>query len=459
MFKPEIYQQRRQALMDRMGNGLLLFPGNLESPMNCEDNVYPFRQDSSFLYYFGIDKPGLAGLIDADAGTTALFAPEVSVEHVVWMGPQPGLKDLQAWSAADEARPYGQLESQLKTALEAGRAIHYLPPYRAERVLRLSRWLAVEPEALSPSTDLVKAVVSQRSVKAEEEIAEIERALTITRQMHIQAIQSARPGIKEAQLSGMVEGIALATEGALAYPAILTVNGQTLHNHYHGNELKAGQLVLSDFGAAAPHTHYASDITRTYPVGAAFTDQQKAIYQIVLDAEVKAIEAVRPGVQFLDIHLLAAKIIAAGLTQLGLMQGDTDEAVAAGAHALFFPHGLGHMIGLDVHDMEDLGEDLVGYGEELERSPQFGLKSLRLARTLQPGFVLTVEPGIYFIPELIQQWKQENRCADFINYDKLEGYLGFGGIRIEDNILVTEDGYRVLGPPIPKTIAEIEQLQ
>ena len=459
MFKASIYQERRKQLTASLPGGLLLFPGNNESPMNCADNVYPFRQDSSFLYYFGIDQPGLAGVLDADTGKTLLFAPEITVEHVVWMGPQPGLKDLQSLSGTDEALPVGQLDDYLKQAVSDGRDIHFLPPYRADRTLQLSQWLGLSPAALKPSEGLIRAVVAQRSVKAPEEIAEIEAALAVTRQLHLQAAQTARPGMKEAQLAGLVEGIALAAEGKLAYPAILTVNGQTLHNHYHGATLKEGDLILCDFGAAAPRTDYASDITRTFPVSKTFTDRQKAIYQIVLDAEEQAIQAIKPGVLYKDIHLLSAKIIATGLTRLGLMKGDVDAAVEAGAHALFFPHGLGHMMGLDVHDMEDLGEDYVGYTDELKRSPQFGLKSLRLGRPLEAGFVLTVEPGIYFIPELIAQWRAEGKHTAFIDYEKVETYLDFSGIRIEDNVLVTENGYRVLGPPIPKTIEEVEALR
>lgn len=459
MFKANIYKDRRKQLQEALPGELLLFPGNNESPINCADNVYPFRQDSSFLYYFGINQPGMAGVIDADSGEALLFAPEITVEHVVWMGPQPGLKDLNALSGTDQALPFDQIDDYLKKALSDGREIHFLPPYRAERSLQLSQWTGVATGDLSPSEALIKAVVDQRSIKTPEEIAEIEGALAITRQMHVQAAHTAKPGMKEAQLAGLVEGIALATEGKLAYPAILTVNGQTLHNHYHGDVLKEGDLVLCDFGAAAPRTDYASDITRTFPVSKTFTGKQKAIYQIVLDAEQQAIEAVKPGVPYKDIHLLSAKIITAGLTELGLMKGDVDAAVEAGAHALFFPHGLGHMMGLDVHDMEDLGEDYVGYTDELKRSPQFGLKSLRLARPLQPGFVLTVEPGIYFIPELIAQWKNEGRHTEFIDYTKVEDYLDFGGIRIEDNVLVTKEGFRVLGPAIPKTIEAIEALR
>ena len=459
MFEAKIYQERRKQLAAAIPEGILLFPGNNESPMNCEDNIYHFRQDSSFLYYFGINQSGLVGVLDAETGKATLFAPVMTVEHVVWMGPQPGLQDLRASSGVDEAFPIEQIEAFIEQSKAADKAIHYLPPYRADRKIQLSTWLGLSVDALQPSEPMIKAIVDQRSIKSAEEIREIELALGITKQMHVQATRTAKPGMKEAQLAGLVEGIALATESVLAYPAILTKNGQTLHNHYHGNILQEGDLVLCDFGAAAPGSEYASDITRTFPVSTTFTERQKAIYQIVLDAEEQAIQAIKPGVPYKDIHLLSAKLIAEGLIRLGIMKGDPDAAVAAGAHALFFPHGLGHMLGLDVHDMEDLGENLVGYNEDIERSTQFGLKSLRLARPLQPGFVLTVEPGIYFIPELISQWKEENKHVEFIDYDQVETYLDFGGIRIEDNVLVTEDGYKVLGPPIPKTIEEVEALR
>ena len=457
MFPANTYQERRAALAGHFDSGLLLFVGNEDSPLNCADNIYRFRQDSSFLYYFGLDQPHLAALIDIDEQKTILFGDELTLDHVVWMGPQPALRDQAAKVGISQTHPYNELAQYLEKANLAGRDIHFTPPYRGEKTLQLRRWLGTTD--LQPSEALVKAIVAQRLVKSHEEIQQIEKALAITKQMHVNAIKTTRPGIKEAQLAGQVEGIALATEGQLAYPAILTVNGQTLHNHHHGNVLQSGQLVLGDFGTEAPHTHYASDITRTWPVDNTFTGRQKEIYQIVLDAQMAVIEALKPGVRFLDMHLLAAKVITEGLQKLGLMKGDADAAVEAGAYALFFPHGLGHAMGLDVHDMEDLGENHVGYAGELERSTQFGLKSLRFARAVQPGHVLTVEPGLYFIPELIEQWQKEQKHADFINYDKMQPYLNFSGVRIEDNVLITEDGHRVLGPAIPKTIEEVEALR
>jgi Xaa-Pro aminopeptidase len=305
---------------------------------------------------------------------------------------------------------------------------------------------------------LIKAVVNQRSIKSTEEVAEIEKAVNITKFMHRTVMQQASEGMKEVELRGILEGIAISHGGYPGYSTILTVNGQTLHNHFYGNKLQSGQLLLGDFGAATGR-HYCGDITRTVPVDKSFTSKQKDIYNLVLQAEMKGIELVQPGSRYLDVHLEVATFIANGLKDLGLMQGDVNEAVAQGAHALFFPHGLGHMLGLDVHDMEDLGETHVGYGDEEQRSTQFGLKSLRLARALQPGFVLTVEPGVYFIPELIDLWESEGRCKDFINYNKVNNYRDFGGIRIEDNVVVTQNACRVLGDPISKTVEEVEAIR
>jgi Xaa-Pro aminopeptidase len=308
------------------------------------------------------------------------------------------------------------------------------------------------------SNEFIDAVIGLRLIKEEAEIAEMEAALATTKNMHLAAMQHAKPGLKEYDLTAQVQAQALAGGGELAYPIILTVDGQTLHNHYHGNELKSGQMVLGDFGAETA-MHYAGDITRTFPVDGSFTARQKEIYEIVLKAEKDVIDALKPGVKYLDMHLLAARIILDGLKELGLVKGDIDAAMEAGAYGLFFPHGVGHMIGLDVHDMEDLGENRVGYREGLERSSLFGLRSLRLARELEVGHVVTVEPGIYFIPELIAQWKAEGRHAAYIDYEKVETYTGFSGIRIEDNCLIEAGGARVLGPYIPKEVSEIEEIR
>lgn len=460
MFKKQTYLDRRKRLQTDLDSGLILLLGNEESPMNFADNTYPFRQDSNFLYFIGIDKPNLAAVIDVDEGKTTLFGDDLTVDHIVWMGPQPKMRELADLSGVDEVAPVNALGKALREAGAKGRTIHYLPPYRAGNCIKMSEWLDIPISQLQEkaSVPLIRAVVAQASYKSAEEVREIEKAVNITGAMHVAAMKSATEGQKEAVLAGIVEGIAISAGGRLAYPVILTINGQTLHNHYYGNTLTNDRLVLGDFGAETER-HYAGDITRTFPLAPKFSSRQKDIYNLVLETEVAAIEALKPGVPYRDVHLLAATKITDGLKTLGLMKGNTEDAVAQGAHALFFPHGLGHMLGLDVHDMEDLGEDYVGYDDQIKRSDQFGLRSLRLGRALEPGFVLTVEPGIYFIPELIQQWQSEGTATDFINYEALQSYLDFGGIRIEDNVLITEDGYRVLGKPIPKTVEEVEALR
>lgn len=460
MFSAQTYTQRRQQLMQQVGRGVILLLGNEYSPKNYLDNTYNFRQDSNFLYYIGLDQAHLAAVMDTETGETILFGDELSIDDIVWMGPQPSLKERAEKVGIQDVQNYERLVALLGMTNKHNRSIHFLPPYRAENKINLAFWLHlpladIQKEA---SPTLIKAIVAQRSVKTGEEIAEMEKALVTTKAMYLAAMKQTKAGIREAQLAGIAEGIAVAGGGDLAYPIILTTNGQVLHNHHHHNVLKPGQLVLADMGAETA-MHYAADITRTWPVDATFTQQQREIYQIVLDAQLAGIAASRLGVRNLDVHFTAARVITNGLKALGLLQGDTEEILQVGAHALFFPHGLGHMIGLDVHDMEDLGENYVGYTEGLERSKQFGLKSLRLARELQPGFVTTIEPGIYFIPELIDLWQAEGRFSQFINYPALEAYRHFSGIRIEDNVLVTYDEPRVLGPGIPKEIGEIEALR
>ncbi len=462
MFSKETYTSRRRALMERLqeAGGLVLLMGNGEVGMNYAANPYPFRQDSTFLYFFGLDRPGLHALIDLDAGTSAVFGTDFTLDDIVWMGPQPTLKELAERCGVSSTGTPEELARQLGEACTQGRTVHYLPPYRAENKILLSEWLGRPIGGLGEgvSEALVRAVVSLRSRKSSEEVAEMERAVEITGRMHIAAMKAAREGKKEAELAGIVEGIAIAAGGRLSYPAILTVNGQTLHNHYHGNTLQKGQLVLGDFGAETA-MHYAGDITRTFPVANKFTPLQRDLYQLVLQIENDAIASLRPGLPYKEVHLQAARQLARGLTDLGFMKGNPEDAVEAGAHALFFPHGLGHMIGLDVHDMEDLGEDYVGYSETVQRSSQFGTAYLRLGRELEPGFVLTVEPGLYFIPELMDKWQGDGLHTDFIDYDKVQGLRNFGGIRIEDNVLITEEGHRVLGSPIPKTVEEVEALR
>ncbi len=460
MFPTETYRQRRQVLMDAVSSGIILLMGNEDSAMNYTDNVYPFRQDSSFLYYVGIDQPGLAVVMDLDSGRTILFGTELTIDDIVWTGPQPSLSDRAARSGITETKSYQDLPALLAEANAGGRFVHILPPYRPENKVKLSAWLNVSFRQLSkmPSASLIRAVVAQRSVKEPAEIRQMEHAVDISGAMHLAAMEQARPGMRESQLVGIVQGIAVAGGKGTAYPVIMTTEGQVLHNHHHHRILESGQLVLGDFGGAT-NMHYAGDITRTFPVAPTFTTQQKEIYQAVLDAQMEVIEAIRPGVFNRDLHKMAARSMAESLKSLGIMTGDMEEAVEEGAAYLFFPHGLGHMIGLDVHDMEDLGEHYVGYGDELTRSDQFGIKALRLGRTLHPGFVITVEPGLYFIPELIDQWAAEGKHKDFINYQALAAYRDFSGVRIEDDILVTDSGYRVLGRPIPKTVAEVESIR
>jgi len=443
-----------------MDSGIMVFMGNESVGMNYKDNTYHFRQDSNFLYFFGIDQENLIAIIDIDENKATIYGDELSVEYVVWMGPQVTIKEKASKVGVSQTASYAQAAKQIAEAKSKGRAVHFLPQYRASNMIKLSSWLDynVEKIKVTYSEKFVKSIVGLRSIKSDEEVAEMEKALETTKEMHLVAMKHAREGIKESFLTGLVEWQATAGGGGLAYPIILTINGQTLHNHYHGNDLKKGQLILGDFGADTA-MHYASDITRTFPVDSKFTPQQKDIYEIVLKAEMDCIEALKPEILYRDLHMKAAKITLEGLKELGLVKGNIDDALVQGAYGLFFPHGLGHMIGLDVHDMEDLGEQYVGYRPGLERSKQFGLKSLRLAKELEQGNVLTVEPGIYFIPELIQKWAKEKICNDFINYDKITDYLAFGGIRIEDNCLITQKGQRILGPTIAKQINEIEEIR
>ncbi len=459
MFDPKIYSERRNRLKKKISNGLILIPGNSDSPMNYPANPYHFRQDSSFLYFFGLDYPGLAGVMDAESGIDYIFGNDVDIDDIIWMGPQKTIKEKSIDVGVENTAPFDKLQEFLNEAKQKGRKIHFLPPYRAENKILLKNLLGIPAEELknNASVELTKSVVDLRSVKDIGEIAEIEKACKIGYEMHIIAMKMCSPGKYEREIAGAIEGIALSNGGMVSFPVILTQNGETLHNHYHGNILQEGNLMLTDAGAETS-MHYASDFTRTIPVNGKFSQKQKEIYEIVLNANNTSTEATMPGVTYQSIHLIAAKTIAQGLKDLGLMKGDVDEAVKNGAHALFFPHGLGHMMGLDVHDMEDLGENLVGYDEETKRIDQFGTAYLRMGRKLQPGFVITNEPGIYFIPALIDKWQNEGTNKDFINFEKVNEYRNFGGIRIEDDILVTGDSCRHLGKRLPVTIKDIEKI-
>ncbi|MHB8054251.1 MAG: aminopeptidase P family protein [Candidatus Aminicenantales bacterium] len=459
MFAPQIYIERRRRLLEGLESGLALFLGNEESPMNYADNAFPFRQDSTFLYYFGLDQPGLAAIVDADEGTETIFGDDFTVDDIVWRGPQPTIAGRSLVVGVDRTWPLSRVSEILAAAQAAGRKIHYLPPYRADNVLKLRRWLGRDPDqaAAGASVELIRTVVEQRAVKAPEEIDELDRAADISTDMHTAAMRMVRPGIVEAEIAAEVHRVALAAGGDIAFPIIATIHGETLHNLVHSNLLKSGDLFLLDAGAETSK-HYAGDLSSTIPVDPKFTDRQREIYKIALASHEAAVGALRPGINHLDIHLLACRTIVQGLKAIGLMKGDPDEAVHEGAHALFFPCGVGHMMGLDVHDMENLGEIYVGY-EGRPKFTQFGLKSLRMARPHKPGFVVTVEPGIYFIPQLIDLWRAEKKYTSFINYDKVEGYRNFGGIRNEEDYLITSDGRRRLGKRKPMTIAEVEAVR
>jgi Xaa-Pro aminopeptidase len=459
MFESEVYINRRKKLQALMSDGIALFIGNIEAPMNYPANTYHWRQDSDFLYFFGIDLPDLTGVIDFNSGDAMLFGNDFDVEDIIWMGPQPSVADLAARSGISKTQPLSRLESYLHTALAAGREIHFLPPYRAETKMTLGNLLRENPCQMrtKASEVLIKSVVSLRSVKEGVEIAEIEKAGDVACEMQTTAMRLCKPGVTEQEIFGTIEGIAWARGGGPSFPTILSINGQILHNHFHGNVLREGRMMVTDCGAESK-LHYAADLTRTTPVGGRFSRRQKEIYEIVLRANTESIKLAGPGMSNRDLHLNACRIVASGLKDIGLMKGDVDEAVSKGAHALFMPHGLGHMLGLDVHDMEGLGENYVGYNDEVKRSTQFGVKSLRFALPYRPGHVFTVEPGIYFIPELFASWKSEKIHTEFINYDKAEKYLNFGGIRIEDDVLITDSGCRLLGRTAPKTVEEIEDI-
>ncbi len=459
MFKSEVYTKRREELHKTIRSGLGLFIANVEASMNYPDNTYHFRQDSDFLYFFGLDLPGFAGVMDFDSGKDKLFGNDVDMDDIIWMGPQPTVNDLALKCGITDTAPMSSLEDTIHEALAKNRKIHFLPPYRGETKMSLGALLKENPCQMKTraSVELIKAVISMRSIKAAEEINEIEKAVAIAYEMHVTAMKMCREGVSEQDIFGTIEGIALSKGSGTSFPVILSINGQTLHNHKHINILRTGKMMVTDAGAETD-LHYASDITRTTPVGGRFSQVQKDIYEIVLKANSDAIDATRPGLSNRDLHFKACKILASGLKDLGLMKGDVDEAVVAGAHALFMPHGLGHMMGLDVHDMEGLGEDFIGYNDEVKRSDQFGLAFLRFALPYKAGHVFTVEPGCYFIPELIEKWKTEGKFRDFINYDKIGKYMSIGGVRIEDNVLITDNGHKLLGKPIPKTVKEIESV-
>lgn len=460
MFETSVYKNRRKKLMEKMSGGLVLILGNGEAPANYTDNTYKFRQDSSFSYFFGLNLPGFAGVLDVDAGKEYIFGNDVDIDDIIWMGPQPLVKDMAAKVGVETTFLFPELAVCLKEAISKGRRIHFLPPYRFRNVVLLEDLLGIHHSLIKnyASLELIQAVVSLRSVKEPCEIEEITKACNIGYEMHTAAMRHCKPGVKEQYIAGLIEGIAASYGSMVSFPVIMSQNGETLHNHDHSQILQEGRMMLTDAGAETV-MNYCSDFTRTVPVGGKFTSRQKDIYNIVLACNNEAIQLARPGVTYQYVHLEVCKVLAQGLKDLGLMKGDVQEAVAAGAHALFMPHGLGHMMGLDVHDMEDLGQVYVGYDDEVRPIRQFGTSSLRMGRRLQEGFVITDEPGCYFIPALIDQWKQQGLHKDFLVYDRIESFKDFGGIRLEDDILITAEGSRFLGDKrTPITVEEVEEI-
>jgi Xaa-Pro aminopeptidase len=457
MFSHETYTQRRNALRNLVPSGIILLPGNTEASYNYLANTYTFRQDSNFSYFFGLENPDFVGIIDVDNGLDYIFGNDFEIDDIIWMGPQPKVIDLAAKVGVKNIASLAELTVFINNAIQKQRSIHFAPTYRGETTLQISGLLGLDPLRLRDyaSLTLIEAIVKLRSIKSELEVAEIEKAVETAWHMFTTGMRMAYPGRKEQEIVGAMEGISIAHGRPVSFPIILSTNGQILHNHHHENILQEGRMMVMDAGSETA-LNYASDITRAVPVGGKFNQKQREIYEVVLNANLNGIATTKPGSFYFESHIVAAETIASGLKDLGLMKGDVKEAVAAGAHALFFPHGLGHMLGLDVHDMEGLGQIHVGYDKEIQPSKQFGTAYLRLGRRVQPGFVVTNEPGIYFIPELIDIWKAEKKHNEFLNYDKIEQYRDFGGIRIEDDILVTETGCRVLGKPIPKTVAEVE---
>jgi len=460
MFGIETYLKRQQELLKNVKSGIILFPGNDESPMNYTDNPYHFRQDSTFLYYFGIIRPGLFALLDTGNGSVTIYGDDYTVEDFVWMGKQPTIREQAALCGVEKTGSINDLFNRLKQATDNREAIQFLPQYRHHNILKLMDLTGLNAQEIikGASVELIKAVVAQRNYKTEEELVEIEKGVDTTVEMHVAAMKMLKPGMRELDIVVDIERIARATGGEISFPTIATINGQTLHNHYHGNIVKEGQMFLLDCGAETP-MGYAGDLSSTFPVSKTFSNLQKDIYLLVLKSHYACVDALKPGVTFKEVHRAACLTIADGLKSMGLMKGDTESAVDAGAHALFFPCGTGHMMGLDIHDMENLGEEYVGYNGE-PKSTQFGLKSLRLGRAMEPGFVVTIEPGIYFIPELNDQWRAQNKFMEFLNYDEIDKFRNFGGIRNEENYLITKGGKRLLGTKKkPMLIEEIEELR
>ncbi|MDR0865371.1 MAG: aminopeptidase P N-terminal domain-containing protein [Candidatus Symbiothrix sp.] len=455
MFAKEIYTKRRDELKKSVPSGIVLLLGNGEAAVNYDGNPYAFRQDSSFIYYVGLDTPDLAYILDIDNDKEYLLGNELTIDDIIWMGNLPSLKDRAAEVGIETVVPF----SQLATLISGSQQLHYLKPYRYRNQLILSELLNknVTSVVAGYSVELTKAIIQMRLIKSAEELVELEDAGKTGYAMHIVAMKMCQPGVSEREIAGTIEGLAISEGTRVSFPTILSMNGQTLHNHDHSGILAPGRLMLCDAGAENGN-YYASDFTRTTAVGGDYSQRQKNIHNIVLKALNDSIALTRPGITYKSVHRNAYKIVFEGLRDLGLVKGDTEDALNAGVPGLFMPHGLGHAMGLDVHDMEDLGETLVGYDDEIQRDTLFGYKSLRFGKRLEPGHVLTVEPGIYFVPQLIEKWEKEKINADFIHFSEVKKYLDFGGIRLEDDIVITEKGCRpVYGKRIPVTVEEIEQ--
>lgn len=461
MFSKETYVNRRAELKKLVKSGIIILFGNNESPANFPANgYYPFRQDSTFLYYFGPKRDGLVGVIDVDNDKELLIGNDIDIDDIVWYGSVDSVHDMAEHAGVKESAPMKQLQVICDNAMKEKRTIHFLPPYRHDTMIQIFDLLGIHPskQREAASVELIKAVVKMRSTKEQQEIEEIERACAIGYKMHTTAMRVTKPGVTEKYVGGQVNGIANSYGAMVSFPTIFSQHGEIMHGNPSMAVLESGRLALCDCGGETME-HYCSDNTRTFPVNGKFTQRQLEIYSIVEDCHDLALKISKPGVKYFDVHMDVCRLMTDRLKELGLMMGDTEEAVRAGAHAMFLPHGLGHMMGVDVHDMEGLGQTYVGFDDETRPNlEQFGTNCLRMGRRLEEGFVVTDEPGIYFIPALIDEWRAKGLHKDFINYEKLETYKDFGGIRIEDDILITSDGCRFLGeeriPYHPKDVED-----
>lgn len=461
MFSKETYVNRRAELKKLVKSGIIILFGNNESPANFPANgYYPFRQDSTFLYYFGPKRDGLVGVIDVDNDKELLIGNDIDIDDIVWYGSVDSVHDMAEHAGVKESAPMKQLQVMCDNAMKEKRTIHFLPPYRHDTMIQIFDLLGIHPskQREAASVELIKAVVKMRSTKEQQEIEEIERACAIGYKMHTTAMRVTKPGVTEKYVGGQVNGIANSYGAMVSFPTIFSQHGEIMHGNPSMAVLESGRLALCDCGGETME-HYCSDNTRTFPVNGKFTQRQLEIYSIVEDCHDLALKISKPGVKYFDVHMDVCRLMTDRLKELGLMMGDTEEAVRAGAHAMFLPHGLGHMMGMDVHDMEGLGQTYVGFDDETRPNlEQFGTNCLRMGRRLEEGFVVTDEPGIYFIPALIDEWRAKGLHKDFINYEKLETYKDFGGIRIEDDILITSDGCRFLGeeriPYHPKDVED-----